>query len=55
VKFFVHPDGIVAILPKIPTPKLKGIVRARRRASLIEMVGAIGEGATGSRQRIKRR
>jgi antitoxin PrlF len=26
IKFFVHPDGSVVILPKIPTSSLKGIV-----------------------------
>jgi antitoxin PrlF len=55
IKFFVHPDGSVVILPKIPTSSLKGIVKARRRASLDDMETAIGEGATGSRQRIRRR
>jgi antitoxin PrlF len=55
IKFFVHPDGSVVILPKIPTSKLKGLVEARRRASLNEMDTAIGEGAVGSRQRTSRR
>ena len=45
IKFFVHPDGSVVILPKIPTSKLKGIVAARRRVSLSDMESAIGEGA----------
>ncbi len=55
VKFFVHPDGSVAILPKIPTSKLKGIVKTRRRASLDEMETAIAEAAVGPRQRTRRR
>lgn len=55
IKFFLHPDGSIVILPKIPTSKLKGIVRARRRASLNDMEKAIGEGATGGRQRTKHR
>jgi antitoxin PrlF len=45
IKFFVHPDGSVVILPKIATSKLKGIVKARRRSSLNEMEAAIGESA----------
>jgi AbrB family looped-hinge helix DNA binding protein len=45
IKFFVHPDGSVVILPKIPTSKLKGMVTARRGASLNDMETAIGEGA----------
>jgi antitoxin PrlF len=32
IKFFLHPDGSVVILPKIPTSNLKGIVKARRRS-----------------------
>ena len=53
IKFFVHPDGSVVILPTIPTPKLKGIVKARRRASLNEMEMAIGEGAIAGTKRLK--
>jgi AbrB family looped-hinge helix DNA binding protein len=46
IKFFVHPDGSVVILPKIPTSVLKGIVpaRKRRRVSLEEMDAAIAKG-----------
>jgi antitoxin PrlF len=55
IKFFVHPDGSVVLLPKIPTSKLKGIVRTRLRASLNDMETAIGEGAISSRQRTRRR
>jgi len=54
IKFFLHPDGSVVILPKIPTSKLKGVVRARRRASLSDMEKAIGEGIANGRQRTKR-
>ena len=55
IKFFVHPDGSVVILPKIPTWKLKGVVKAPRRASLKDMETAIGEGAINGRQRSRRR
>lgn len=55
IKFFLHPDGSVAILPKIPTSKLKGSVQVRRRASLDEMEKAIAEGASGGSRRMKRR
>jgi AbrB family looped-hinge helix DNA binding protein len=49
IKFFVHPDGSVVILPKIPTSALKGIVptHKRRRVSLEEMESAIADGAAG--------
>ncbi len=31
IKFFMHPDGSVVILPKVLTSSLKGMVRSRRR------------------------
>ena len=31
VKFFVHPDGSVVLLPKLPAAALRGIVKLRRR------------------------
>lgn len=47
IKFFIHPDGSVAILPKIRTSALRGIVRApRKRVSLAAMDEAIAEGAS---------
>ncbi len=47
IKFFVHPDGSVVILPKIPTSALKGIIAGRRaHVSLAEMDEAIASGAT---------
>ncbi|MGA8025529.1 MAG: type II toxin-antitoxin system PrlF family antitoxin [Bryobacteraceae bacterium] len=55
IKFFVHPDGSVVILPKIPTSKLKGVVKVGRRASLNDMETAIGEGAMSRMQSARRR
>jgi antitoxin PrlF len=55
IKFFVHPDGSVVILPKIPSSKLKGIVKAVRRASLHDMDAAVSEGAIAGVQRARRR
>lgn len=57
IKFFVHPDGSVVILPKIRTSALKGLVPAgrRRHASLERMEEAIGEGATARVERGKGR
>jgi AbrB family looped-hinge helix DNA binding protein len=48
VKFFIHPDGTVVILPCLPVTALKGIVKSRRRGrvSIEEMNEAIAEGAT---------
>ena len=57
IKFFLHPDGTVVILPKIPVSALKGIVPKRKRGpvSLEEMDNAIWEGATGKPRRRARR
>jgi AbrB family looped-hinge helix DNA binding protein len=55
IKFFVHPDGSVVILPKIPTSRLKGIVKTGRRASLDDMEKAIGDAAVNGRQGGRRR
>jgi AbrB family looped-hinge helix DNA binding protein len=48
VKFFVHPDGSVVILPKLPTSALRGMVSSRRGrpATLDEMREAIASGAS---------
>jgi antitoxin PrlF len=40
VKFFVHPDGSVVLLPKLPASALRGIVKPRRRPVTIEEMGA---------------
>jgi len=51
IKFFLHPDGTVVILPKIPAARLKGIVKGRRRASVGDMESAIAEAASGIKRR----
>ena len=56
VKFFINPDGIVTILPKLPASALRGIVRSRRGpVSLEEMEAGIAEGATSRYKRIMRK
>lgn len=57
IKFFVHPDGSVVILPKIRVSALKGMVppRNRRHPSLEQMEAAIAQGATAGAKRGKRR
>jgi AbrB family looped-hinge helix DNA binding protein len=57
VKFFVHPDGSVVILPKLPTSALRGIVSSRRRrpATLDEMREAVAAGASKGIKRGKLR
>ena len=54
VKFFVHPDGSVVLLPKIPASALRGIVKpGRHRPVTIEEIAAAG--AAGVPPRAKRR
>ena len=57
VKFFVHPDGSVVLLPKLPARALRGIVKSRRRGpvSIAEMTEAVAEGAAGVARRATRR
>lgn len=53
VKFFVHPDGTVVLLPKLPASALRGIIKAPRRAVTIEKMSAAV--AAGSLARTPRR
>jgi AbrB family looped-hinge helix DNA binding protein len=47
VKFFIHPDGTVVLLPKLPVSTLRGIVpQPRRPVSIERMHEAIAEGAS---------
>lgn len=57
VKFFIHPNGTVVLLPKIPVSDLRGMLRSRRRrpVSVTEMNRAVAQGAaSGNRGRKKR-
>ncbi len=55
IKFFIHPDGSVVILPRVPTSVLRGIAaRPRRRpATVKEMHAAIAAAAGGIERRRK--
>jgi antitoxin PrlF len=57
VKFFVHPDGSVVLLPKLSASALKGIVKPRRHrpVSTAEMTEAVAEGVVGAEVHSKRR
>jgi len=57
VKFFVHPDGSVVLLPKLSAAALRGILKSRRRrpVPIAEMTEAAGEGAAGVALRAGRR
>jgi antitoxin PrlF len=57
VKFFVHPDGSVVLLPKLPASVLRGMVKSRRRrpVTVEEMSESAAQGAAGGKPRAKRR
>ena len=57
VKFFVHPDGSVVLLPKLSASALRGIVKWRRRTpvTIAEMAAAAAEGAASLSSGKKRR
>lgn len=42
VKYFIHPDGTVVMLPKHPASALRGILKSERRVTIEEMNEAIG-------------
>lgn len=57
LKFFFHPDGSVALLPKLSAKTLRGMVRSRHRrrpVTIDEMTKAAAKGASGSTPRAKR-
>jgi AbrB family looped-hinge helix DNA binding protein len=50
VKFFVHPDGSVVLLPKLPVSALRGMLRPRgSHVTLEDMDEAIGAGLSAAR------
>ena len=57
VKFFMHPDGSVVLLPKLPASALRGIVKSRRRrpVTIEEMTDVAREGAARVAGRARRR
>jgi AbrB family looped-hinge helix DNA binding protein len=60
VKFFLHPDGTVVLLPKRPVRELRGMLKSRRKTppTLEEMDEAIAAGAASGltvRPRARRR
>ena len=53
VKFFVHPDGSVVLLPKLPISAIRGMAKSRlpRRVTTKAMTAAAAEGALGRKPR----
>jgi antitoxin PrlF len=57
VKFFLHPNGTVVLLPKVPARALRGIIKSRRKrpVTIAEMNNAIAEDASGVVSRPRRK
>ena len=57
VKFFVHPDGSVVLLPKLSAARVCGIVKSRnpRPVTIEQMTTAVAEGALSRNPRRRRR
>ena len=57
VKFFLHPDGTVVLLPKLPVTALKGMFKSRRKkpVTIEEMSQAVADGAAGMPRRRRAR
>jgi antitoxin PrlF len=57
VKFFIHPDGHVVILPKLPASALRGMLKTKRArpVTIEEMNEGIAEGATAGWRRRQHR
>ena len=56
VKFFLHPDGSVVLLPKLPASALRGMLKSRRSrpVSVADMTEAVAAAASGVRRRKRR-
>ena len=59
VKFFVHPDGSVVLLPKLPASSVRGMLKSQSRRSrpvtTRQMADAAAEGASRGEPRRHRR
>lgn len=57
VKFFMHPDGSVVLLPKLPAASLRGMLKRRRvrPVTLAEMQEAVAAGASEGKARSTRK
>jgi len=53
VKFFVHPDGSVVLLPKLSASAIRGMVKSRslRPVPTGQMTAAVAEGALSRNRR----
>lgn len=56
VKFFVHPDGSVVLLPKLPASAVRGMIKSRnaRPVTTGQMTAAVAERALSRNPRRQR-
>jgi antitoxin PrlF len=54
VKFFLHPDGRVVLLPKVPVTVLRGFVKTGARAVTLEAMTDVAAGGACARYRRSR-
>ena len=52
--FFLHPNGSVVLLPKLPASAMRGIVKPRQRPVTIEEMNQASSGAVEFARRPKR-
>ncbi len=57
VKFFLHPDGTVVLLPKLPASALRGMIKSRRGrpVTIAEMNKAVAKAAADAAPRSSRK
>jgi AbrB family looped-hinge helix DNA binding protein len=55
VKFFIHPDGTVVMLPKLPVSALRGLLKRRRSPVTIEEMNTAIADAGAEAARVSRR
>lgn len=55
VKFFMHPDGSVVLLPKLPASALRGMLKPRRRGVTIDDMSEDAAAGASEGARRKRR
>ena len=51
IKFFLHPNGSVVLLPKLPASAMRGIVKPRQRPVTIEEMNLASSAVAFARRR----
>jgi len=55
IKFFMHPDGSVVLLPKRPVSTLRGLLKSKHKVTIEEMNAAVVGGAASGARRDRRK